>query len=69
MSYAAEITTGDGKYTANSLRFATMQEATDYAVNLSFRCTLVIDWRVAQSKDPVNSRYVNGEVQPIQAAA
>jgi len=54
MSFAVEvIADNSGKWCGNALRFATRADAELYAVNLSMRWTLVRDWRVVESADPV----------------
>ena len=54
-SWAAEVIADDsGKFCGNALRFATKEEAEAYAKDLMFRWTLVREWRVVESTDPVN---------------
>lgn len=48
---------GDGKWRANALRFATEQEAQDNARDLMGRWLLVTAYRAAPSDDPVNYRW------------
>jgi hypothetical protein len=53
-SYKAEvIADNSGKWCGNGLRFATHKEAEDYARDLSYRWTLVREWRVVESEDAV----------------
>jgi hypothetical protein len=60
-SFAAEvIADNSGKFAGNALRFATEAEASEYARDLSWRWTLVREWRVVASPDPVNYRMENG---------
>jgi hypothetical protein len=54
-SWKAEvIADSSGKWFGNELRFATEEEAKQYAIDLASRWTLVTDWRVVESDDPVN---------------
>ncbi len=54
-SYAAEvIADASGKWCGNALRFATREEAEVYARDLFSRWTLVKEFRVVESADPVN---------------
>ena len=58
MNWKPEVTTDDtGRWTANGLCFATQQEAMAWARDLSFRWTLVRDYRAVESHDPVNYQY------------
>lgn len=67
MSYRPMVSTG-GEFAGNALRFATFGEAEVYAVDLARRWTLVDDWRVDESDDPVNYCVVNGRlVQVVDA--
>jgi hypothetical protein len=63
MSWKAEVTTpGDGgRYNSNALRFATKQEAEDYAFDLAYRWTAVMDWRAAESDDPVTHVWIRDQ--------
>lgn len=57
-SYAAEvIADSSGKWTGNQLRFATYAEADAYARDLYSRWTLVSQFRVVESTDPVNYEF------------
>jgi len=58
MSWAPQVSTVSdpvGVYTGNGLRFATKQEALDWARLLSHRWVLVAAWRAVESEEPVNS--------------
>ena len=68
MSWKAEvIADGSGKFCGNGLRFATEEEAKIYAIDLSYRWTLVRDWRVVESDGPVNYQITDdGVIQPIK---
>lgn len=66
MSYAPEVVAdSSGKFCGNALRFATKEEAEAYAIDLAMRWTLVTDWRVVESTDPVNYRIVNNRMERI----
>jgi hypothetical protein len=55
VSWKAEvIADSSGKFEGNGLRFATQPEAEAYARDLMARWTLVREWRVVESDDPVN---------------
>jgi hypothetical protein len=55
MSWKAEvIADNSGKFCGNGLRFATKREAEAYARDLANRWTLVSEWRVVESDEPVN---------------
>jgi hypothetical protein len=55
MSWKAEvIADNSGKFCGNGLRFATQREAEAYARDLANRWTLVSEWRVVESDEPVN---------------
>jgi len=56
------IADSSGKWTPNGLRFATEQEAVDYARDLSKRWLLVREYRAAPSSDPVNYCYQDGKL-------
>jgi hypothetical protein len=59
MSWKAEvIADSSGKFCGNGLRFATKGEAERYAKDLMYRWTLVREWRVVESDEPVNEPAV-----------
>lgn len=61
-SFKAEvIADNSGKFCGNGLRFATQEEAEAYAKDLAWRWTLVREWRVVDSGDPVNYRWNTAE--------
>lgn len=67
MSYAPEvIADSSGKWVGNGLRFATYQEAFDYAFDLSLRWTMVTNWHAVESTDPVNFSYLGKELTEVQ---
>lgn len=54
-SFVAEvIADNSGQWVTNALRFATRDEAEDYAKDLYSRWTAVREYRVVPSSDPVN---------------
>ena len=54
-----------GEWAGNGLRFATYQEAEQSARDLMGRWTLVEDYRVDDSDDPVNYALVDGRLVPV----
>lgn len=66
MSFAPEVTTGaDPKFYGNALRFATQEEAEGNVKDLERRWMLVTGTRVVESEDPVNYRWVNGQLEAV----
>lgn len=66
MSYAPEVTTGsDPKFYGNALRFATREEAEGNVKDLERRWMLVTGTRVVESNEPVNYRWVNGQLEAV----
>lgn len=58
MSFAPQVRTDDtATFTGNAMRFATQAEAERSASDLAARWFLVREWRVVESKDPVNYTY------------
>jgi len=53
-----------GQWAGNALRFATHEEASANACDLFRRWTLPSDYRVDESDDPVNYRWVDGKLVP-----
>ncbi|MDM7919568.1 MAG: hypothetical protein QUS12_10430, partial [Methanosarcina sp.] len=68
-SFKVEVTTkGDnGEYVSNALRFATQNEAEQYAKDLAWKWTAVLDYRVTSSSDPVNSKWESGHVISVDS--
>jgi len=54
----------DGDWSANSLRFATQEEAAGYARDLYARWTLVTDWRTTETTDPVTTAWRTAGIEP-----
>jgi hypothetical protein len=67
MSYKPEVQADrSGEWSGNALRFATLEEASQYVVDLAMRWTLVRSTRVVESDDPVNYRWdENSGAQPL----
>ena len=65
-SWRPEVRTGsDPVWYPNALRFATQEEALANVLNLYSHWTSVTEFRVMPSDDPVNYRWVNGALEPI----
>jgi hypothetical protein len=56
----------EGKWSANSLRFATEKEAADNARDLLMRWFVPTDSRAAPSDDPVNYDYTTGVLKAVE---
>lgn len=55
MSYIAQVVAdSSGQFVGNGLRFETHAQALAYARDLARRWTMVTDYRVVESDDPVN---------------
>jgi hypothetical protein len=63
------IADSSGKWCSNALRFATEQEAYASARDLFYRWTLAVNFRAAQSDDPVNYRYVDGRLEEVHGTS
>lgn len=57
----------DGKWATNALRFATAAEAEGSVRELMSRWWVPTDGRAAESEDPVNYRFVDGQNIRIEA--
>jgi len=57
----------DGKWSTNSLRFATAEEAFGSMMQLRMRWWVPTDGRATESEDPINYRYENGQNVRIEA--
>jgi hypothetical protein len=65
-SFAVEISIdNEVTWTPNPLRFATRTEAENYAKALSACWTLITDWRVISSSDPVNCSFMDGTLYQL----
>lgn len=63
MSYKAEvIADNSGEFVGNGLRFATIDEAENYAIDLRCRWTAVQKTRVIASTDPISARWEEGHL-------
>jgi hypothetical protein len=66
MSFAPEvIADSTGKWTGNSLRFETREEAEGNVRNLYSRWTSVRETRVVESADPVNYRWTDKGLEVV----
>ena len=62
MSWKPEVIADrSGKWTGNTFRFATQEEADEYVEDLMWRWTAVTGWRSIESTDPVNYRWADGK--------
>ncbi len=71
MSWKPEVQTEtDGRWSSNSLRFATYEEAEGYVQNLYARWTLVRETRVVECDDAVTSTWPTDQpvTQPLPRA-
>ena len=55
-----------GEWSGNALRFATREEAEANAADLFHRWLLPTDYRVDESDDPVNYRWVEAKLEPVK---
>jgi hypothetical protein len=60
------IADASGEWVGNALRFATKEEAYENARDLSYRWILVRDFRAVESDDPVNYRYIDHRLVPVE---
>jgi hypothetical protein len=67
MSYRPMVLVGR-EWAGNGVRFATREEAEASARDLSYRWTLVLDYRVDESDDPVNCEW-NGRNVHLKTVA
>jgi hypothetical protein len=66
VSWKAEVTTIKGdNWIANRVRFATALEAVAYVCDLQKRWPLVVNTNVVNCDDPVNYRYIDGELLAV----
>ena len=69
MSFKPEVmVAGGNEWAGNALCFATREEAQANVEGLAQRWTLVVDFRVVESDDPVNYRFVDGQTVRIEEA-
>lgn len=67
MSFKPEVVAdSSGKFCDNGLAFATYDEAFENARDLARRWMLVTDFRAVESDQPVNYRWVDGQLVPVQ---
>jgi hypothetical protein len=66
MAWKAEvIADSSGTFVGNALVFETKQEAEDYARDLWSRWTLVTEWRVVETAEPVTYTFTTGYASRI----
>ena len=66
MPFKAEvIADSSGKWVGNALVFQTQKEAEDYARDLWSRWTLVSEWRVVKTDEPVSYTFTTGYASRI----
>jgi len=69
MSWKPEvIADSSGKWVPNALRFATKEEAEANVRALMWNWTSVTDTRVVESPDPVNYKWVDGKLEPVEGS-
>lgn len=62
MSWKPEVIADDsGKFVGNALRFATKEEAEANVHALMMSWMAVREWRVVESDEPVNYRWIAGK--------
>lgn len=67
MSWKPQVQTDStGKWYDNALRFETQAEAHDNARDLASRWFAVLDYRAAESDEPVNYSYKNGLLEQVR---
>lgn len=67
MSFKAEVVESSaGKWQSNGNRFATYEEADEYAQMLGHRWTAVRNIRVTESSEPVTHHYNHGRLYAIE---
>ena len=65
MSWRPELLADNSdEWMCNGLRFATKKEAEDYVFDV--RWTMVGETQVTETDDPVNYRWVEGKLVPLQ---
>ena len=66
MSFKPEvIADSTGKWSSNAMRFATREEAEANVRDLMMRWFAVTETRVVECDDPVNYRYVDHQLVPV----
>ncbi len=69
MSWKPEVIADNtGKWLDNALRFATRAEAQARAQHMHETWMAVRDYRATRSRDPVNYRYLDGALIPVDSA-
>ena len=66
MSYKVFVKVyGESSYNTNMMAFATTEEAEAWARDLARRWVLVDTWEVRESDEPVNSRFVDNQLEAV----
>ena len=66
MSFKPEVVAdSSGKFYGNNLAFATREEAEANAKALMQRWMMVTDCRAVESDEPVNYKWVNGQLETV----
>lgn len=69
MSFKPVVQTdSSGKWYGNAVRFASREEAMASAASLASRWTMVRDYSVEESDDPVNYAIVDGAMVAVEVA-
>ena len=61
----AFVADNSGHWVTNGMRFATKEEAEANVADLAMPWTMVTDTAVEKCDDPVNHRWVNGKLVPV----
>ena len=70
MSFKPEVIADTpGEWCGNALRFATREGAEANVRDLMMRCFAVRETRIVESDDPVNYRYVDGQLESLASEA
>ena len=70
MSFKPEVIADtSGNWCGNALRFATREEAEANVRDLMMRWFAVRETRIVVSNDPVNYRYVDGQLESLASEA
>jgi hypothetical protein len=66
-SYKVDVLAhGETKFVSNGIRLATKEEAQSYGDDLAGRWTMVREWNVVESEDPVNYRWGANGLEGIE---
>lgn len=56
---------GDPKFYPNNIAFATKEEAEANGLDKFRKWTMAAEYRVVESDEPVNYRWVEGKLEPV----